>query len=113
MQKKSFWQRFTCTSFYEPAKFKGQLISKGLFGILEFFQKTNEQKKSIRFLEESSAWKKHYDFDWPLEVLLIYLLTVSTKRPFLIFLKSSLNFQYYLFFSRSLEQPGLIIETLE
>ena len=56
---------------------KGQLISKGLFGILKFFQKrmnefvfsTIRQKKPefVRsFLEESSAWKKHYDFVWPL-----------------------------------------------
>ena len=53
---------------------KGQLISKGIFAILEFFQK-NERNNSIgkktnsfvRFLEESSAWKKHYDFVWPLE----------------------------------------------
>ena len=50
---------------------KGQLISKQLFGILEFFQK-NERNNSIIvllvcFLEESLAWKKHYDFVWPLE----------------------------------------------
>ena len=48
---------------------KGQLISKGLFAILEFFQKTTETIQSIvllgkkpnsfvRFLEESSGWKK-------------------------------------------------------
>ena len=30
----------------KPAKIKGQLISKGLFGILEFFQKTNETIRS-------------------------------------------------------------------
>ena len=40
---------------------------------------------------------------------------VSIKRPGLdIWKKSLLNNQYYLFSnSRSLEQPGLIIETLE
>ena len=49
---------------------KGQLISKVLFAILEFFQKrmkqfdhsTVKQKKIfVRFLEGSSAWKKYYD----------------------------------------------------
>ena len=48
--------------------------------------------------------------------LFMYLLTVSIKHPGLDFLKKSLlNNQYYLFFtnSRSLEPPGLIIETLE
>ena len=56
---------------------KGQLILKGRFGILEFFQKTNERirflvllgKKPnsfVRFMEESLAWKKHYDFVWHL-----------------------------------------------
>ena len=56
----------------------GQLISKGLFAILKFFQK-NERNNSIIvllgkktnlffvFLEESLAWKKHYDFFWPLK----------------------------------------------
>ena len=52
---------------------KGQLILKGHLGILEFFQKMNErirpQKNSnsfVRFLEESSAWKNHFDIVWPL-----------------------------------------------
>ena len=48
-------------------------------------------------------------------VLFTYLLTVSIKRSGLdIWKKSLLNKQYYLFFSnsRSLERPGLIIETL-
>ena len=48
-------------------------------------------------------------------VLFIYLLTVPIKDLGLDFLKKSLfNDQYYLFSnSRSLERPGLIIETLE
>ena len=54
---------------------KGQLISKGLFGILEFFQKTNERIRSfIHFLEESLSWKKHYDFVWPLAIFSPFIL---------------------------------------
>jgi hypothetical protein len=59
---------------------KGQIISKGLFGILEFFQKTNERilfyycwaknpNLFVCFLEESSACKKHYDSVWTLSNL--------------------------------------------
>ena len=51
---------------------KGQTISKGLFGILGFFQKTNEQirfqycqaKKMnlfVRFLEESKDTKRPFE----------------------------------------------------
>ena len=47
------------------------------FGAFDFFQKTNENKSTWgnivvksnsfgRFLEESSAWKNHYNFVWPL-----------------------------------------------
>ena len=57
---------------------KGQLVSKCLFGVFNFFQKTNENKSTwgfiavklnsfIRFLEETSAWKNHFEFVWPLE----------------------------------------------
>ena len=56
---------------------KGQLISKWLFGILEFFQKKNKRIRhstvrqktlihSFELGEESSAWKSHYDFVRPL-----------------------------------------------
>ena len=81
--------------FFHPNTFtlntKGQLISKGLFTLLEFFQK-NERNNSIivlllgkktnsfvHFLEESSAWKKHYD--WPLE--LSTKLCMTTIKVFL------------------------------
>ena len=51
---------------------KGQIISKGLFGILGFFQKTNEQipflvqlgQKTnlfVRFLEESEDTKNRFE----------------------------------------------------
>ena len=50
------------------------------FYVFDFFQKTNENKSNwdtivvklnsfVRFLEESSAWKNHYDFVWPLAYL--------------------------------------------
>ena len=56
---------------------KGHLISKGLFAILnsskkrmkQFDHSTVRPKKTnlfVRFLEESLACKKHYDFVWPL-----------------------------------------------
>ena len=56
---------------------KGQLISKRLFAILEFFQKTQfnhstvRQKTnlSVRLLEKLSAWKKLYNFVWSLALL--------------------------------------------
>ena len=57
---------------------KGQLISKWLSAILEFFQKNERNNSTIVgkkktefvilsfFLQEWSAWKKHYDFVWSL-----------------------------------------------
>ena len=54
------------------------IIDKGsFFCVFNFFQKTNENKSTwgiivvksilfVLFLEESSAWKNHYDFVWPL-----------------------------------------------
>ena len=52
-------------------KSKCQMISKGLCGILGFFQKTNELSGKklnsfVRFLEETSAWKNYFEFVWPL-----------------------------------------------
>ena len=37
------------------------------FWCLHFHPKTNENKLFIRFLEETSAWKKDFEFVWPLE----------------------------------------------
>ena len=59
--------------------YKGHLISKCLFGVFNFFQKTNKNKSTwciivvksnsfVRFLEETSAWKNHFEFVWPLAV---------------------------------------------
>ena len=54
---------------------KGQLISKCLFGVFTFFQKTNENKSTsskvkfvCSFLEEMAAWKNDFEFVWPLEL---------------------------------------------
>ena len=48
---------------------KGQLISKCLFGVLTFFQKTNKTSQQVvksnlfvRFLEEMLACKNHLEF---------------------------------------------------
>ena len=57
--------------------FKGQVISKCLLCVFNFFQKTNENKLTwglivvksnsfIHFLEETLAWKNLFDFVWPL-----------------------------------------------
>ena len=57
---------------------KGQLFSKCLF-YLHFSQKTNKNKSTwgiivvklnsfVCFLEETSAWKNHFDLVWPLLV---------------------------------------------
>ena len=59
------------------AVYKGQLISKCMFGVFNFFQKMNENKSTwriivaksnlfVRFLEETTDWKNHFDFVWPL-----------------------------------------------
>ena len=51
---------------------KGQLISKCLFGVFNFFQKTNENASIvvkihfIRFLEEFTAWQFAFEIIWPL-----------------------------------------------
>ena len=44
----------------EMVHIKGQIILKGLFGILQFFQKMNEQIRFsfVHFLEESEDTKK-------------------------------------------------------
>ena len=64
------------TYFKKIGQIKGQLISKCLFGVSTFFQKTNENKSTssevefVRsFLEETSAWKNHFEFLWPLAYL--------------------------------------------
>ena len=54
---------------------KGQLILKCLFGVFTFFQKRTKTSRQVvksnlfvRFLEETSAWKNHFEFVWPLAV---------------------------------------------
>ena len=76
------WPRMTgqvehmgTVGIYPPPNFgryiKGQIISKGLFGTLGFFQKTNKQIRFfcltvqktnlfVRFLEESEGTKKSF-----------------------------------------------------
>ena len=55
-----------------PTPPKGQIISKGLFGILGFFQKMNEEIRFyyclakepysfFRFLEDSEDTKRHFE----------------------------------------------------
>ena len=52
---------------------KGQLISKCLFGVLNFLLKTKKTSlivvklnSFVRSLEEMLTWKNHFDFVWPL-----------------------------------------------
>ena len=58
---------------------KGQLISKCLFGVLNFFQKPKENKSAwgiivvksdsfVCFLEQFTAWQFAFEFYWPLGI---------------------------------------------
>ena len=49
---------------YVAGHTKGQLISKCLFGVFRFFQKTNENK-STWFFWGNISLKNHFDFVWP------------------------------------------------
>ena len=66
------------TNFEMLIAIKGQLISKWFFGVVDFLQKTNENKSTwgiiavksnsfIRFLEEIDDPKNHFEINWPLE----------------------------------------------
>ena len=70
---------------------KGQLISKWFFGVVDFLQKTNENKSTwgiivvksnlfVRFSEETSVWKKYFDFVWPLWKMSACLLSNAPKN---------------------------------
>ena len=74
-----FWIKIAANHYKTvmPCPSKGQLISKCLFGVFNFFQKMNENKLTwgiivvksnsfVRFLEETSAWKNYFEFVWPL-----------------------------------------------
>ena len=76
---------FSVSVLVHQEQTKGGLILKGLFGILEFFLKTNEwmihrmkfvhspviKKKQIHSFgnERIVGLKKHYDFVWPLSAI--------------------------------------------
>jgi hypothetical protein len=88
--KQSFW--FTHLWIWKKGDFltkilkvKGQIISKCLFGVFNFFQKTNENtshssknKFICSFFEELTAWQFAFKISWPL-VNLIYI-QFSTKN---------------------------------
>ena len=57
---------------------KGQLISKCLFGVFNFFQKMNENNQPnyygtsswivfVRFLKNLKTPKRHFEINWPLQ----------------------------------------------
>ena len=52
---------------------KGQLISKCLFSVFTIFQKMKTNRQVVKsnlfvyFLEETSAWKNHFEYVWPLK----------------------------------------------
>ena len=58
---------------YEGRTTKGQLISKCLQKNLTLLHTMVPKKRIPLFfcLEETSPWKNHYDFDWPLEKCLL------------------------------------------
>ena len=62
---------------YTTKLFKGQLISKWFFGVVDFLQKMNGNKSTwgiivvksnsfVRFLEEIDDPKNHFEIIWPL-----------------------------------------------
>ena len=72
-------------------RIKGQIISKWIFGVFDFLQKTNENKsiwgiivvKSnffVRFLEEIEDIKTPFKINWPLEPDKILLGTYVVLR---------------------------------
>ena len=65
------------SSYYCSNIVKGQIMSKWLFGVFDFLQKTNENKSTwgiivvksnlfLRFLEEIDDPKNHFEINWPL-----------------------------------------------
>ena len=75
----SFWVLLT-SSAWELGFSKGQIISECLFGVFNFFQKTNENKSHsskgefIRcFLEEFAAWQFVFEINWPLQSSIYHL----------------------------------------
>ena len=68
--------------------FKGQIISKYLYGVFNFFQKRTKTSRIlvktnsfIRFLEESSAWQFAFKINWPLvEITFFRLFFVEIYR---------------------------------
>ena len=75
---KNFANSIKFFSHDPSASTKGQLISKGLFGVFNFFQKKKNENKStwgiivvrsnsfVRFLEEFTAWQFAFELNWPL-----------------------------------------------
>ena len=79
---------------------KGQLIYKCLFDVFTLFQKTKENKSTsskeefvCSFLEETLAWKNHFDFFWPL----LTLKSDVINRPLDFDLIAALAFRIYLY----------------
>ena len=71
---------------------KGHLISKCLFGVFKFFQKTNKNKSTwgiivvksnffIRFLEELRIPKSPFEINWPLYVVKTLILFLKWFHP--------------------------------
>ena len=79
LTKKNLISIYEIVIFYDnPLKnTKCQLISKCLFGVFNFIQKTNENKSTwgiivvksysfVHFLEEFTPWQFAFEFYWPL-----------------------------------------------
>ena len=75
----SVWKTDEILCFFSTGHDKCQLISKCRFGVFNFFQKMNKNKSTwgiivvklnsfVQFLEESLAWKNHFNFVWHLEI---------------------------------------------
>ena len=118
------WQEFNASSWCHP---KGQLISKCLFGVFKFFQKTNENKSTwdiivvksdffVRFLEELRITKSPCKINWPLTKS--YHLTKGLRHLHTIVnilsntTKSLTQFWYFFFIPNSREKNRSVISVL-
>jgi hypothetical protein len=71
--KRKFWRICISDGLQYFLYFKGQIISKGLFGVLEFSQKTNKRicrssknNSSVHFLGKLKDTKSPFEIIWPL-----------------------------------------------
>ena len=87
-QNELFYKNFTVTNFifYLLTTIKGQIISKCLFGVFNFFQKTNEST--------SHSSKNEFEINWPLVLASPYLQFWFAELICLLLIVSSETSQF-------------------